>query len=181
MLEITITPPKELYNSMTNEFIQLSPKTLKLEHSLVSVSKWESKWKKPFLAERQKTDEELIDYVRCMTLTQNVEPILYNFLDGPTIKKIKEYIDDNHTATWFKEDNTKAKNKKIVTSEIIYYWMITLNIPVEFQKWHLGRLITLIRVCNEENKPPKKMSKKDVMRQNKSLNEQRRKAHAAKR
>ena len=174
MLEITI-PATELWDEINEEFITTKEQTLRLEHSLVSLSKWESKWCKPFLSKTNKTDEEMLDYVRCMTLTQNVPDEVYRCLTDDNIRKIYEYIDAPMTATWFNDDKTKGTSRgEQTTSELIYYWMIALNIPFECQKWHLNRLLTLIRVCNIKNQPPKKMSKRDIMSRNAALNAARR-------
>ncbi len=179
MLTIEV-PSKELFNSATNEFIQVEGKSLTLEHSLVSISKWESKWHKPFLGTDQKTNEELIDYIKCMTLTKNVDPNIYLVLTKENVQDIEDYIDDPMTATTFSDDKRQVNGvggrKKIITAEIIYYWMIALNIPLECQKWHLNRLLTLIRVVNIKNQPNKKMSKKELMNRNRQLNAARRKA-----
>lgn len=172
MLKITI-PGKEMFNEKTQEFFETKSYTIQLEHSLVSVSKWESKWNKPFLGKQDKTVEETIDYIRCMTITQNIDPIIYNGLTDKNIRDINKYIDAPMTATTF--SNGKGKlNNDIITSELIYYWMTSLSIPMECQKWHLNRLITLIRVCNAKNEPPKKMSKRELMQRNASLNAARR-------
>lgn len=174
MLHIVI-PEGEIYNSKENLFIPVKEKSLSLEHSLVSISKWESKWQKPFLSnDVKKTNEELIDYIRCMTLTQNVDPMDYYRLGKKEIAQIKEYIEAPMTATTF-SDREKGGSKQVITAEIIYYWMIALNIPFECQKWHLNRLLTLIKVCNIKNAPPKKMSKSEIIARNRSLNEARRK------
>lgn len=174
MLEIVI-PETEQWDEVNQEFITSNRQILRLEHSLVSLSKWESKWKKPFLSNKEKTYEETIDYIKCMTLTQNVNDTVYNLLDKDNIEKINKYIGDPMTATTFKEDPNKKGGREIITSELIYYWMISLNIPFECQKWHLNRLLTLIKVCGIKNQPPKKMSKKDVMNRNAALNAARRK------
>ena len=177
MLRITI-PGDEQWDSVKEEFIQTrKDQPLQLEHSLVSISKWEAKWCKPFLRKEPMTEEEITDYVRCMTLTQNVDPEVYRYLTNENIEQVNEYINAPMTATWFTEEkNGKGKGGRgeQVTSELIYYWMITLNIPSEYQKWHLNRLLTLIKVCNVKNQPPKKMSKKDLLSRNKALNEARR-------
>ena len=173
MLEITI-PKQSLWDEINEEFIEIEAQTIRLEHSLVSLSKWESKWKKPFLSNKDKTREEIIDYVRCMTTTQNVDPTVYNFISGENMKKINEYLEAPMTATTFSNQD-KSTSREIITSELIYYWMIALNIPFECQKWHLNRLLTLIKVCSIKNQPPKKMNKKDVMSRNAALNAQRRK------
>ena len=173
MLRITV-PAVEQWDDKNQEFISTKEQTLQLEHSLVSLSKWESKWCKPFLNKEQKTIEETIDYVRCMTLTQNVDPQIYNFLTNENIEQVNRYIEAPMTATWFSEDKNAKTNREQITSELIYYWMIALNIPFECQKWHLNRLLTLIRICNIKNQPAKKMSKKDVMSRNAALNAARR-------
>lgn len=174
MLRITI-PATECWDELKQEFIQTKEQTLQLEHSLVSISKWESKWHKPFLSNQEKTLDETLDYVRCMTLTQNVDPITYNFLSRENIIQINKYIEDPMSATYFYEEDNKKNSREIVTSELIYYWMITFNIPSEYQKWHLNRLLTLIRVCNHKNQPPKKRSKREIMSRNAALNEARKK------
>lgn len=173
MLEITI-PARELFDEKTCEFTYMNEQTLRLEHSLVSLSKWESKWCKPFLSKEEKTLEETIDYIKCMTLTQNVNDTVYQFLGNDNIRKINKYIENPMTATTFGPENSRP-NREIVTSELIYYWMIALNIPFECQKWHLNRLLTLIKVCSVKNQPPKKMSKSELMSRNAALNAARRK------
>lgn len=172
MLKITI-PGREMFNEKTHEFFYTKEYTLQLEHSLVSVSKWESKWNKPFLGKQAKTIEETIDYIRCMTITQNISPDVYNNLTQENIDEINKYIDAPMTATTF--SNNKGKiNNEVITSELIYYWMTALNVPMEAQKWHLNRLLTLIRVCNVKSQPGKKMSKRELMQRNASLNAARR-------
>lgn len=173
MLEITI-PSLELWNEKKQEFVSIKGTTLKLEHSLVSLSKWESKWCKPFLSREDKTREETLDYIKCMTLTQNVDPDIYQYISNENVNKIIEYINAPMTATTLREEK-KGGSKEIVTAELIYYWMIALTIPFECQKWHLNRLLTLIRVCNVKNTPPKKMSKREIMSRNAALNASRRK------
>ena len=170
MLHITI-PAGEAFDPRTNEFIKV-PKDipLSLEHSLVSLSKWESKWCKPFLSKEEKTAEETIDYIRCMTLTQNVDPKAYYCLSRENVELINSYIKDPHTATTIHENPNGPKNRETITSELIYYWMIALNIPFECQKWHLNRLLMLIKVCNIKNAPPKKMSRNQILSRNAALN-----------
>lgn len=178
MLKLTI-PKQELFNNKTQEFIYIKEQVLQLEHSLVSISKWESKWLKPYFSKKQKTKEEVIDYIRCMTITQNVDPNVYYGLKDEHYILIEQYIENPMTATVINNDpvlNKKKKNKSFITSEIIYYWMISLNIPMEFQKWHINRLLTLIRVCQIKNEPnDKKYSKTELARHYSELNKQRRK------
>ena len=174
MLKITI-PATELWDENKEEFINTKEQTLQLEHSLVSLSKWESKWNKPFLSKDTKTEEEELDYIKCMTITQNVDPNVYKFIPLNVREEIKEYINAPMSATWFSEDkNTKSSSEQI-TSELIYYWMVAQNIPFECEKWHLNRLITLIKICNIKSQPPKKMGKKAIMSRNAALNAARRK------
>lgn len=175
MLNITI-PAVEMWDESKQEFVGLEKdQTLQLEHSLVSLSKWESKWCKAFLTKKEKTREEMIDYVRCMTITQNVNPDVYNYLTNENILQINKYIEAPMTATTIKEDKSSKGSRETVTAELIYYWMIALNIPFECQKWHLNRLLTLVKVCNIKNQPPKKTSKKDLLSRNAALNAARRK------
>lgn len=173
MLSITI-PAKEIYDESENKFVVVrKEQTLVLEHSLLSLSRWESKWCKAFLGKQEKTDEEILDYIRCMTVTPNVNPEVYYRLTKENVDEINKYINAPMTATTFYNDGGGPINRDTITSELIYYWMIALNIPVDFQKWHLNRLITLIRVCSIKNSPPKKMSQSEIMRRNKALNEAR--------
>lgn len=164
----------ELFDETTSRFITVKETELVLEHSLLSISKWEAKWKKPFLVEgAMDTNEKVIDYIKCMTITpQKPDPNVWLCLSEQNLKEIVDYINDPMTATWFKEDKKKKINKEIMTSEVIYWEMIALQIPIEFQKWHLNRLMTLIRVCNAKNNP-EKMSKKDIAAENAAINAQR--------
>lgn len=175
MLQITI-PSIEEYDEATNTFILAKEKTIQLEHSLVSISKWESKWLKPFLSKEDKTVDETKDYIKCMTITQNVDEAIFRRLTMDNLKEVKDYIDHPKTATTIKETNKGKKNTEIMTSELIYYYMVALQIPFECQKWHLNRLMMLIRVCNIKQSPPKKRGKKDILSQNASLNAKRRAA-----
>jgi len=173
---------QEGFNSDTNEFVTIKETTLQLEHSLISLKKWEQKYHVPFLDKKNdKTPEQWVYYIKCMTITQNVDPNVFKYMSSENVKKVTEYIEDPMTATWF-SDNKNAKNgfnkNEIVTAEIIYYWMIELNIPIEFEKWHLNQLMTLIRVINIKH-DPKKMGKKEQAMQRSMLNAQRRaRAHS---
>ena len=173
MLRITI-PAAEMWDERKQEFVSTKEQKLQLAHSLVSLSKWDSKWHKAFLSSKDKTAEETIDYIKCMTLTQNVDPDVYNHLTAKNISEVNEYIGSPMTATVFSDDK-KSNSREVVTSELIYYWMIALNIPFECQKWHLNRLITLIKVCNVKNAPPKKMSQRETRNRYAELNAARRK------
>jgi hypothetical protein len=172
MLRILV-PAREFFDGEKMIFIHLDGCELQLEHSLVSLSKWESKWQKPFLSKTDKTPQETQDYIRCMTMNQQIHPVAYNLLPSDVVQKVIEYIDEPMTATTFANPSEKQTNKEVITAEIIYYWMITFNIPVEFQKWHLNRLLTLINVCSIKNQPPKKGNKKEVNARNRALNAER--------
>lgn len=174
MLRLTI-PAREQWDEGKQEFINTKEQTLQLEHSLVSLSKWESKWAKPFLTNQPKTYEETIDYIKCMTINQNVDPAIYSCLDNSHFEQINKYIEAPMTATYFSEQKGgRGGGREQVTSELIYYWMIALQIPFECEKWHLNRLLTLVKVCNIKNTPPKKRSKREIMSRNAALNEARR-------
>lgn len=187
-----IVPGNELYDPVKEIFYQTKPTVLKLEHSLVSLSKWESKWKKPFLAmtqsrpgrkpEDQISPEQFLDYVRCMTLTQNVDDNVYHALTKENLESIVHYIEDPMTATTISNANRKAGGRgRIVTSELIYAWMAILRIPYDpCQKWHLNRLLMLIQVTGLEQEPPKKMDPHSVMKQNSKINAARRMRHHTK-
>lgn len=169
-------PESEKFDEAKNEFIYIKETNIQLEHSLVSLSKWESKWHKPFFhPTNNKTNEEVLDYIRCMTLTQNVKPETYYALSKDNLKQIQEYIDDPMTATTFNEQQSGPPNREIITAELIYYWMIAYSIPAEYEKWHLNKLLTLIHICSIKNSKPKKMSKKTIMSRNAALNAARRK------
>lgn len=177
MLSITVPLSEEMWDEAKQEFVPpQKSKTLQLEHSLVAISKWESKWNKPYLSTKEFTYEETVDYIRCMTLTPNVDPQVYERLTDENIKAITKYINSPMTATTFSNRKRPVKhNSKRTTSELIYYWMVAFGIPFECQKWHLNRLLTLIQICDVENQPTKKMSNRDVLRSNAALNEARKK------
>lgn len=172
MLQIEI-PTIELFDDKTQEFINIKGRVLNLEHSLISLSKWEAKWKVPFLTTERLTVQQTIDYIKFMTIDKNVDPNVYKVIDQSIMDEVTEYIQDSMTATWFNDSMAKP-NREIITSEILYYDMIALNIPFECQKWHLNRLLTLIKVCNIKNSGGKKMKKQEIFEQNRALNEQRR-------
>lgn len=182
MLEITIPAQHyELYDEQKEEFlppVDIKETKIQLEHSLISVKKWEQKWHKPFLTESgEKTSEELLDYIHCMTITNNVDPEVYKWIPKNLIDQVIDYIKNPMTATWFKDNKLVGAQKnsnEVITAEIIYYWMIALSIPVEFQKWHLNQLLTLIKVVSIKNEKPKKMNKAEQARRNAALNAKRR-------
>jgi hypothetical protein len=178
MLYITI-PATDCWDEAKEEFVTVKEQTLQLEHSLVSLSKWESKWGKSFLSNNDKTNEEILDYIRCMTITQNVKPETYNCMTSNNIEEIEKYIKAPMTATFFSNEK-KGGGREIITDEVIYHWMIALNVPIQFEKWHLNRLIAQIKVCAIKSQPPKKMSKNAIMSRNAKLNAARRQKYNTK-
>ena len=174
MLRLVVPISHEGWDEEKEEFVEAKTQILQLEHSLISLSKWESKWCKPFLSTTQKTPEEILDYIKHMTLTPNVDPVVYERLTAENYKQIDEYINAPMTATTFSKQKNSGGSKEVVTAELIYYWMIALQIPFECQKWHLNKLLTLVQVCNIKNQPPKKMNKRDLMSRNAKLNAARR-------
>ena len=171
-LEIPLAPSE--WDEEKEEFVEPKTAVLNLEHSLVSLSKWESKYCKPFFSKAEKTSDEILDYIQMMTVTRNVEPEVYGHLTQANVNDIQAYINAPMTATTFSKESKAQNSREIITSELIYYWMIALQIPFECQRWHINRLLTLIKVCNVKNTPPKKRSKGDIMRRNAALNAERR-------
>lgn len=180
MLKITV-PETEFWDPRNEVFVPVKARTLQMEHSLVSISKWESKWEKAYLKKQQKTDEEALDYIRCMTVTPNVDPIVYYCLSVENLKEIDDYIAAPMTASHIHSNvNSEGTGKDVLTSDLIYYYMTAFNIPFECQKWHLNRLLTLIRICEVKNKNPKQRNLNSVAESNTALNAARRKMYNSK-
>jgi len=176
MLRLHI-PKVDQFNDDDNTFTVIPEMTLEFEHSLVSLSKWEASWEKPFLGPDEKTTEEILGYMHCMCLTPDVPPEVYQNLSQDHVNQVNNYINAKMTATVITHKgptNGRGRPREFITAEVIYYWMITLQIPIEFEHWHLSRLFTLIEVCNNKNSPPKKMSKRDMVSERQKLNAQRR-------
>lgn len=167
-----IVPLSESVNNK-REFVVVDGFKLEMEHSLVSLSKWESNFEKPFLTKEMKTPEEIFWYIEAMTLTPNVPEDVFKRLSQKNVEEINEYIGAKRTATWFPKNPNAKQSTETITSELIYYWMIAHNIPVEFENWHINRLFTLIEVCNRKNSPPKKMGRASMIQQRAALNAQR--------
>lgn len=147
---------------------------LSFEHSLISLSKWESLHKKPFFGKDEKTTEEGASYIKCMLLTENVPDDFLNKLSRNDVKQITDYINDKQSATWFREDPTQKPSREVITSELIYYWLVQFNIPFSVETWHLNRLMTLVKIAGIKQTKPKPMSKAQQAEQYRRLNEQRR-------
>lgn len=179
MLDLVI-PDKKMFNEKAKgnkddpQFYIIPGRTLRLEHSLVSLAKWEAEWEKPFLLKEPKTRKQTISYIKHMTVTQNVDPEVYNLIGNDLIDIVNDYINKSMSATTFRKDQRPLTQREIITAEIIYYWMILFNIPSEYQKWHLNRLLTLINVCNLKTKMQEKMSRKDALAQQRAINNARR-------
>lgn len=179
MLQIVI-PEREYFDYEKEEFVYIKELKLTLEHSLISISKWESKWKKPFLDDRtEKTPEESADYIRCMSIGKEIDPLTLQWVPPEVFDKVNRYIADSMTATWFNDTKKKPGASQVVTSELIYYWMVAYHIPFECDKWHLNRLLTLLKICEIKNAPAKKMKRKDIYARNAALNAARKQKMAA--
>jgi hypothetical protein len=174
MLRISI-PLMEGFDSTNNRFVDLKTFEVDLEHSLVSLSKWESEHEIPFLNKADKTSDQTMSYIRYMIMTPDVPPEVLLHLSKENLDAINAYINAKMTATTFSNDGPLRPNREGITAELIYYWMISLNIPFECQHWHLNKLLTLVKVCSRKNSPPKKMNPRDAAAQQRMLNAQRRK------
>jgi hypothetical protein len=164
----------EMFDDESQEFTTKDDVTLELEHSLVSLSKWESRHEKPFLGKTEKTSDEVLDYIKCMVLTPNVPDQVFSKFSEENYTQINDYIEAKMTATWFNEVPGAPKSRDVITAELVYYWMVVFQIPFECETWHLNRLFTLIRICNVKQSKPKKMSRSEIAARNRELNAQRR-------
>lgn len=171
MLKVTI-PTKDYYDDRSNEFVMTSAVELELEHSLASLSKWESKWEIPYFSDEAKSDEQVLDYIRCMVTNTEVDISVIMRMENEDLIRVKEHIEAKMTATWF-SGQKQSGPAPVVTNEVIYYWMVENGIPFECENWHLNRLLTLIKVCGEKRKPEKKMSSSEIADRNRRLNEER--------
>ena len=169
MLRITV-PAQEMWDEENEQFVYGDEVTLELEHSLVSLSKWESKHHKAFLTKKEKTAEEHLDYIKCMTLTKNVPDEVYARLTQENVDQIVAYIEDPMTATCFFDDKKQPTSRDVMTAEYIYYCMFANNIPLDFENRHLNQLIAIIKMCGLKNSPPKKMSESDIANRHRQIN-----------
>lgn len=174
-IKVTV-PSVELFDSKEQRFFMEDEVILEMEHSLVSLSKWEARFKKPFLGEEKKSAEETYGYIQCMCLDPDVPMSVIKRISQEEFARINEYIEDSMTATWFAKDPRDVGRREIVTAELIYHWIYALNIDMEWENRHLSRLFTLIKTISLKNNPPKKarMSKNDIAAQRRELNMQRR-------
>ena len=166
-------PSIEFYDERTNRFFDKPSVDVRLEHSLASLSKWEQKYKKPFLGSAPKTLEESRGYVVCMSLDENFTEQDYYRLSSEQIQQVQDYITDQRTATTINRRKT-GPSREVITAEVIYYWMVSLMIPFEAENWHLSKLLMLIEVCAVKNQPKKKMSRSEALSRQRALNAQRR-------
>jgi hypothetical protein len=171
LLSIAVT---EGFDEISSEFVDVETVDVELEHSLVSLSKWECKYEKPFLGEETKAEAELLDYIKMMIIGPVPPDDVFQKLSQGNIETIERYINAKMTATWFSNDQNPSVNREVVTAEIIYYWMISHGVPFECQHWHLNRLLTLIKVCNLKNQPKKNMSRAEAASMQSDLNQRRR-------
>lgn len=172
MLRIIIQG-EEHFNEETSTFETFDDVVLDLEHSLLSLSKWESKYQKPFLSTGDKSREEIFGYLKAMVVTPNVDPDVLNRCSPQNIDTIQEYIDSSQSATTFGMMPERRGPGEVITSELIYYWMVAFNIPFECETWHLNRLFSLIRICNIKNSKPKRMSRSELAQRNAEINARR--------
>lgn len=169
-----IVPGIDLFDEDTQEFTTKESFSLELEHSLVSLSKWESKFEKPFLDTKEKTEEESLYYIKCMILTPEYPPNVFDRFTPDNFQEINQYIEAKMTATTFQENNRRSTPaREIITSELVYYWMVTFNVPMECQYWHLNRLFTLLKVFSLKNSKPEKVSRRELLARNRELNAKR--------
>jgi hypothetical protein len=173
MLRLVIAED-ELFDEETNTFQTVNDSVIEFEHSLISLSKWESEYKKPFLSSEKKTPEEILGYLKAMIVSDDTDPDVLYRLPTAAIEKIQEYIDSSQSATTFGMMPERRGPGEVITSELIYYWMVAFNIPFECQHWHLNRLFSLIRICNIKNSKPEKMSRSELAQRNAALNAKRR-------
>lgn len=173
MLTIVVSG-NEHFNEETQEFVTVGDFVIELEHSLASLSKWESIYEKPFLGKDEKTSEEVFGYIRAMIITPNISPELFSRLSSENLSAVNTYINSKASATWFRDDSTAPSNRNVITAEVIYHWMISFRIPLECEHWHLNRLFTLLKIASAKNDKPKKMNDGQIAARNREVNEKRR-------
>lgn len=169
-----IVPGTEVYNEETSEFGSEGDVVLELEHSLASLSKWESNYERPFLADDEKSEGEILGYIKAMVLTPNVAAETYENLTRENFEEINKYIEAKQTATTIYEPPGTSSSRETITAELIYYWMTVFHIPFECENWNLNRLFMLIRICSIKQSPPKKESATTRAARQREMNERRR-------
>lgn len=147
---------------------------LQFEHSLRSLSKWESKNKIAFLAGREKTPAQMVDYYRCMLLSPE-DPDLVYLLDPSQMEELTNYINENQTASSVPNEGPTQYNPETTTSELVYFWMTALKINWEAQDWHFSRLMMLVQITSYKQQPPKKRNPREVLSDMRRENERRKK------
>lgn len=172
MLRITIFGD-EFFDETAEQFIYPDAVELEFEHSLVSLSKWESKFEKPFLSETSKTAEEILAYIEAMIITPNCPPGVLGKLSQANLDEIHAYIESKQTGTTFRDTGKDRGKAEPISAELIYYWMVGFNVPFECQHWHLNRLFSLLRVCSIKQSKPTKMSKSEMAASRRALNQRR--------
>lgn len=170
-----IVSGEEIYDEELNEFRSTPGYNLELEHSLVSLSKWESKYNKPFLSEEQKTPIEMYDYIKFMAIHPGVPEHVFLSLNDSDLARIVEYMNEKQTATWFNEPPNQSPMRTAITSELIYYWISALGLDASVvENWHLNRLFTVLKVASIEGQPKKKKSRTEVLAEIRRKNAERR-------
>lgn len=160
----------EYFDEADSRVLRDTIATIELEHSLASLSKWEEVYEKPFLSEEDKTSEEVMAYIEMMILTPDVPENIVYALSQENIDDIQKYISAKRSATWFNEPKHAPRQTEKITSELIYFWMVSAQIPFEAENWHLNRLFNLIKIYNVKNTKPKKMGRHDAAQQRRDLN-----------
>jgi hypothetical protein len=175
---LTIETVTTLWDEETETFVEHIVSSIDFEHSLASMSKWESKWEQAFLGRTEKTAEQVYDYLSMMCLTPGVTREQILGLSQENFTQINEYIESQQTATKFAEQPNRRGSGEQITSDLVYYWMVAFRIPWEAQYWHLNKLLALVRICNaKQSGKTQKVPRHDTAQRNRDLNAERRKKY----